>query len=679
MIEIPFRSTSPLDNEILELIKEAKDRLTGDKVRFVRSTDDKALVINPSRLRDLPFPERYLALAMSRFEGMTPTFPDVFDNALFLDIETHNEGKQWDMPLPEFFRLGQYAWGWDGEIRLTTDLDEVLSVINEADLVIAHNGHSFDFSVLLGNKALSMTKDRLLFDTFVHANLTMPAPAVFEGRDGRKVATVNAEGKTQIGGVRKWLALDNLAFRLGVPGKIGDLKVLAKKYNPPKTKVADYDYGVIPLDDPEFLEYARQDIVALRGVTRALLVTKEVEEYDWREQLSAAINAQLTRNGFRLDVPKAKARVAELAQAKADLLGRLNRDYGFPTTGSMPWRTTEGKEAIFKILADSGITPQSRPDWPLTATKNYSLSGDALKALTEGTEVEDLGIALAELQGQRPLAQQALDYVRSDSRVHHDIAAIQRSGRSSTTKPSLTTWSDKGPKAVEKDYFIASEGHVLMEFDLSNADQRIIAAVSGDLEYAKRFDEGVDGHEINGRIMFGDEVYDSEPKYYRDQAKAPGHGWTYGGQPKKLAWITGLPLETMEKFAKGMAEMYPTLTAWQSRVRRRASRQGFTTNLWGRKMLVERQRAFTMAPALHGQSGTSEIAKDGLIRMLELDPRLLEWTVATVHDALILDFPKSELHWVPNAVKSCLETTINGIEFPVENGPPGETWYQAKH
>lgn len=401
--------------------------------------------------------------------------------------------------------------------------------------------------------------------------------------------------------------------------------------------------------------------------------------YDKREQLSAAINAQMTRNGFRLDVPVARARVQKLADRKATLLERLARDYNFPTSGTMPWRKTEGKAAIMKILADAGITPESHPTWPKTKTGNISLGGDALIELTTGTPAEELGESLAELMGQRPLAQQALDNLQPDGYVHHDIVAFQRSGRSSTTKPSLTTWSAKGPKAIEKEYFIASPGCSLMEFDLSNADQRILAAISGDPIYAERFLDGVDGHEINGRLMFTDEVYDSDPVFYRNEAKAPGHAWTYGAGPKKLAWTTGLPLETMERFAEGMARKYPVLTAWQLRIRRDAEERGYTVNRWGRRMTVEKGRAWTQTPALQGQSGTTEVLKDGLIRMLDRDIRLILWMVGTVHDALVADLPDTELEWAIPAIQECLETEINGIDFPVGRGEPAPNWHLAAH
>jgi DNA polymerase-1 len=682
MTELGYQTSSPLTFESKQVLRKALDAVYDDVVLFKKGDDigfgvDAGIrTLSPEQMLTYPFPERYIKQALWRVQGMWPELPE---RTLFLDIETHNAGQEYDRETEDFFRLGQYAWGWDGEVTLTESYEDVINAIMDANLVIAHNGHPFDFSVLLGDEALDLAREGMLFDTFVYANLVMPAPAKFVMRDGTKVATVNHKGQAMVGGVKRWLSLDNLSYQLSLPGKMGNLADIAKKYNPPKTRKGDLNYGLIPLDDPDFLAYAEQDIHSLRNVTRSLLLMHRVNDYDKREQLSAAINAQMTRNGFRVDIEKATARVQELAERKASLLAQLEREYGFPTEGAMPWRTTAGKEAIMKILADAGITLATHPDWTRTDTGNLSLGGDALIELTQGTEAEELGEALAELQGQRPLAQQALDNLKSDGRVHHEISALQRSGRSSTTGPSLTTWSAHGPKAVEKEYFIASQGRVLMEFDLSNADQRIIAALSGDPEYAKRFLPGVDGHEINGRIMFGDELYDSDPKHYRNESKAPGHAWTYGGGAKKLAWTTGLPIETTQRFVDGMARAYPVLTGWQLDIRRDAEKEGFTVNRWGRKMVVDKDRAWTQTPALHGQSGTTEVLKDGLIRMLEKDIRLIYWMVGTIHDAVVADIPVDELGWAPSAIVECLQTEINGIELPVEHGEPALDWWRAGH
>lgn len=597
------------------------------------------------------------------------------DRTLVFDIESHSVDDRWSMDPRDFFRLGQYAWGLDGPVKLTTNYNEMIHVIREAEGVVGHNIHAFDLSVLFGQHSvepLEMARDGKVFDTMVFANLAFPAPDTFTTRLGHTYRDA-AKPTTAL----KWLGLDNLSFQLGLDGKIGDLKALAKKYG---------GFGSIPVDDPEFVEYAEQDVVAEQELTKRLLLMKSPDAYDWREQINAGIDAQNSRNGFRVDVSRAQARVAELAERKAKHLTYLEQKYGFPTEGKMPWRSKPGKEAILKLLADSGITPETRPSWTRTKTGNISLGGDVLIELTSGTEIEEVGESLAELMGQRSLAQLALDSVQPDGRVHPEISALQRSGRKSTTKPGLTVWSSKGDKAVEKEYFLAnSDDELLLGFDYSNADQRIIAALSGDPEYAKRFDDGVDGHEINGRIMFGDEVYDSNPNHYRNEAKAPGHAFTYGAGPGKLAATTGLPYETMVRFAKGMDKTYPGVAAWQKEVRR-AGESGYLTNAWGRRMIVDPKRAHTAAPALHGQSGTREIVVDALIRMLYADIKYITFIVAQVHDEVVFSVPKDQVEVESGKMAELMSTVWSPedgvgqeIEFYVSKSKPAVNWKEANH
>ncbi|SLJ76285.1 Uncharacterised protein [Mycobacteroides abscessus subsp. abscessus] len=144
-------------------------------------------------------------------------------------------------------------------------------------------------------------------------------------------------------------------------------------------------------------------------------------------------------------------------------MSELQTKYGLPTEGKSPWATTAGKEAIMAALADHGITPKSRKDWTKTSTGNLSLGGEVLTELTKGTSAEDLGKALAELKGQRSLAQLALDSTHPDGFVHPDITMLQRSGRWSTTEPGLTVWTSRGEGAVEKSYFVPdSDDEVLL-------------------------------------------------------------------------------------------------------------------------------------------------------------------------------------------------------------------------
>lgn len=684
---IEYASRGEIPDRIIPALRKARRiAFPDEKVRLLPGENGLGFGVEAptetqsfANLVKWPQPQNYVAAAMKRHLDIYPEIPE---KTLFLDIETHNAGKEYDMPVEEFFRLGQMGWGWHGEIMTTTCLNEVLNAMRYADLIVAHNGHIFDFSVLLGDEALDMAFAGRLLDPFVQANLVFPAPSSYKNRDGRTLVKTDTPK-----GTMRWLGLDNLCYQLRLPGKVGSLREIAVKYNPEGTPVADLDYGLIPVDDLDFVTYARQDIVALRHLVREILNARPMSDYDKREQVKYAINAQISRNGIRVNGTAAQARIEEIEDRRSELLTKLHAQYDFPTEGKAPWSSKKGKEAIFRILADHGITRKTRPNWPLTDTGNLSLGKDALDAITKGTNAEELGRDLGILSGQRPLARQALDYVRGDGRVHPAIHAVQRSGRNSVTEPGMTTWSARGPGAIERAYFVPTEGHKFISFDLSNADQRIIAALSGDKEYAARFEPGMDGHEINGRLMFGTK-YDNDPAYYRNAAKAPGHALTYGAGAKRLAAISGLELHTMYTFIDNFYEKYPLVAEWTERVRLRGKTDNAVTNAWGREMPIDKywdeergwtSKAWTQAPALHGQSGTTELMADGLIKMYHYDRRLLTWVVCPIHDEILMDVPEGEVDYVYSAVRDCMEQTINGVNFPVSYGTPGDTWYEAGH
>jgi DNA polymerase-1 len=603
-------------------------------------------------------------------EPLSPYFEH--PSTLKFDIEAYGVEDRWRMKPRDYFRLGQYAWGASGQVKLTTDYDEMIHVIRQASVVIGHNIHSYDLSVLFGpdsTEPLEMALAGKVFDTMVHAGLVFPAPDMYVDRNGR--AHINADKPE---GAMQWLGLDNLAYQLGLSGKIGDLSAMAKKHG---------GFGNIPTDDPEYRAYAEQDVITLQELVPALLAIKEPGDYEWREQKNAAIDAQNSRNGWRVDIAAAQSRADTLSARKEVIVRGLEERYGFPTDGKMPWRSTAGKEAIMKALADQGITPETRPDWKKTTTGNISLGGEVLIELTTGTDAEDLGHALAEVMGQRTLSQLALDSVQPDGKVHPEITSLQRSGRKSTTKPGLTVWSSRGEKAVEKSYFIPnSDDELLVEFDYSQADARIVAALSGDEAFAQRFAEGVDAHELTGRVVF--DTYDEDPYTFRQTAKALGHAWGYRAQAKKLALTSGQPLEVAEMFVAKMNSEYRDVIKWQDKVTAESAR-GYVVNEWGRVMIVEKGHGYTQAPALYGQSGTRELMVDALIRMAYADIRIITWLVAQVHDALVFSVPKTELAMLPK-IKSLMETSWGPsdgsgqiIHFPVGVGEPAINWEKAGH
>ena len=605
---------------------------------------------------------------------------------LYFDVESMNAGKQYGVTPREFVRLFQYAWG-DGPVHMTTDYDEMLHILESARYIIGHNIVSYDLSVLYGVdsiRPLELALENKVIDTFVLASLVNPAPYSYVNRHGR---TVYDGAKPER--AKSWLALDEQAFQLGVEGKFGDLKELAKKHNPPKTKVADLDFGLIPLDDPEFLEYARQDIIALRQVYHALLARLKAQnysgEYVWREMLVWSINAQITRNGVLVNTEEAQARVDELAAERDRIMDWLVADFDMPTDTKMPWKSNAGKGAILKALDTFGIRPEGNDSWTRTASGAPSFSGDTMIAVTEGTEAEELGRALATLQGQRSLAALALESTYEDGRVHPDIACLQRSGRTSVQRPGLTVWTARGPGAIEKRYFIADPGHVMVEMDYNAADARAVSAVSGDEAFAERFAPGADAHEITGRIFFG-EKYDDDPVYYRNRTKPGTHGMAYRVGAKKLAATLGVTVPEAMGFLDNYKKTYYWVAAWQDRVTQEGDR-GFVTNSWGRRMVVDPDRSFNQSSALIGQSTTREILFDGLIAIARDRLELIRNLRMTIHDAVVWSLPEltveQDVEYILSKMTQTFDPKTNvsiPIEFPMSVGVLNATdWHGAGH
>lgn len=74
---------------------------------------------------------------------------------------------------------------------------------------------------------------------------------------------------------------------------------------------------------------------------------------------------------------------------------------------------------------------------------------------------------------------------------------------------------------VGREIFLPEPGHLLISADLSQVDARAIAAWSQDPTYIEIFTSGRDLHAEVAVQVFGDIGM-------REQAKAIGHGWSYG-------------------------------------------------------------------------------------------------------------------------------------------------------
>lgn len=634
----------------------------------------------------------------------------------------------------EFVRLFQYAIN-DGpvilkEIHSLEDLEEARQILRDADYIVGHNIISSDLTWIFGMDSLDplyMAMERKVIDTFYLANILVPAPYSFKRENGSTSTAASKPVEHAMG----WLSLANLCFQFGLEGKLGNLKELAKPYQPAGTKVADYEYGLIPLDDPDFRAYAEQDVIADRALFYFLM--EEIKrqsypgDYIWREmELMSATVGQMHRNGIKVNQEYANKRVAEMTARREEVMAWLVEKYDFPTEGKSPWASAKGKEAIITALLDYGISPETH-DWPRTPTGALKLGGEDLKLLAEGTDAEEFVDAVSELKGMRSIPQLVLDTMKEDGRVHPEITALQRSGRWSFTNPGVTIFGERNEKLkADKALFIAETGNVLTGFDYSSADARAMASLSGDDEFARRFeedDEGNalhDGHNLTGEAIFGVEKYygdgprdKSAKPPLRPVSKAAGHAQNYNIGAYKLAntlnteskkqklgmhfWAPAntkygqKPIEQFEdsmdtrEFITNFNESYPWLKRFKDQAVKEAEDFGYVTNSWGRRMAVDSGRAYTMGPALHGQSVTREMMGDAILRLIRRGEYYIRAMRAIIHDELLMEFDLATIDRDVEVTRECMEHVFDpgtnvstAIKFPVGFGY-GETWKDASH
>src|SRR5699024_5520772 len=214
-----------------------------------------------------------------------------------------------------------------------------------------------DLPVLFGHDSLEplhMAQDKRVIDTLVMATLISPAPYEYRNPQGRWIKEANHPSRAMA-----YYSLENLSHQFRPPGKFGSLQELAKKYNPDKTKVADLDYGLIPVDDEDFVEYAKQDTLAAWDLFLALMRAQEADplpgEYIWREMELHSVLARMSSNGIRPDVELAQKKVNEQQKFTDETMDWLQKEFDFPTEGKAPWKSNAGKAAILKALASYGI------------------------------------------------------------------------------------------------------------------------------------------------------------------------------------------------------------------------------------------------------------------------------------------------------------------------------------
>ena len=197
---------------------------------------------------------------------------------------------------------------------------------------------------------------------------------------------------------------------------------------------------------------------------------------------------------------------------------------------------------------------------------------------------------------------------------------------------------------------------LLVSYDYSQIELRILAHMCGDAELRSAFEQGQDIHAATSAKIFNVEMDEVTPEMRR-RAKVFNFGVLYGLTAFGLSQREGIPREDAEEFIRNYFEAYPTVAEWRDRVVDEARARGYAETLTGRRRYIpelrsgnrnQRQAAERMAINMPVQGTAADIIK---LAMNRIDAELLERQaggklarmVLQVHDELIFELPAAEL------------------------------------
>lgn len=322
----------------------------------------------------------------------------------------------------------------------------------------------------------------------------------------------------------------------------------------------------------------------------------------------------------------------------------------------------------------------------------------------KGNTVRELVDITLEHRRKRKLASFLTESkIDEDNRLRCTYKFTTKTGRLSSSKNPLG--SGMNLQNIDRELrhlFIASPGRILIEVDLSQAEARVVGALTGDEEMiriARRLPTEGDTHTENAQIIYSAlwkrEVAPEEvTKEMRYLGKRAVHASGYGMTGNKLSDIllkegfayTG---PECQKLIDAYMEQRPAIRTWQRDTRYAIRNKRYLQTSWGRYVTFEydemNDEIYRFGYCYVPQSEIGDLTNNWMVKTVYnaiKKNKLKSQLLMQVHDAIIIDAVPEEAYDLMSYVKRCVERPrIYGQTFgrsvelvvPCEYGI-GRTW-----
>jgi DNA polymerase-1 len=389
---------------------------------------------------------------------------------------------------------------------------------------------------------------------------------------------------------------------------------------------------------------------------------------------------RMERAGVKVDVPALHAMSRTLGEQCVRLEAEIQEAAGVPFNVNSPRQVAE-------ILFDRLKLPRGR------RTKDgYSTDVEVLESLAPHHPLPKLLLQHRQYQKLKGTYVDALPRFvhRETGRVHATFhQTVASTGRLSASDPSLQNIpirSEEG-RAIRKTFIAEGEDGLLVSFDYSQIELRLMAHLSGDSVLADAFRSGGDVHRTTAARLFGVPLEDVT-QAQRAQAKVVNFGVLYGMGPARLARELNLSRALASAFIEEYRRTLSGVASYLDQMLVLARQRGYAETIlkrrWPLPALHEdgarRAEAERVAVNMPIQGSAADLIKVAMVRidaLLRDRPEMRSRLILQVHDELLFETSGEEFETLKTLVTDVMEHAIP-LRVPLEvHVGHGKTWADA--
>lgn len=293
--------------------------------------------------------------------------------------------------------------------------------------------------------------------------------------------------------------------------------------------------------------------------------------YHKEENEVLKVSIAMEQNGFKIDLNFAEEYREKLAEQVKGLEIELDEAFDGINVGS----NTQLAEKIYD-------------DWGVPTEKGRTVDADKLRHIYVNYQsTHPQVVAIKTLLEYRELHKLLSTYIEPlpkkiglDGRLHGQFNQSRTvTGRYASQEPNLQNL----PKDARK-LIVAPEGKLILGIDFSQIEPRILAHITGDMEFRRPYLEGTDLYSTLASKTFKKPIEEcGDGSKYRKMMKTGLLATMYGTSNFTLAQQLGISVEEAENFIQDFLHAYPVVANWITSIHNFVDESGYVETMYGRK------------------------------------------------------------------------------------------------